>query len=237
MDIIKYKRGMVFIVYEPEDITAAKINNRERTLLKTRPYVLLSSNEYLENDRHQLYLAAPLTSKTDIFYDGDIKYMDINGEIGKISISNTKAIDRKNIREYLFTLSDSLMKVIDNVLGIMLGINSTNNVEIVPGKSEEIEKTKNINVPSTIEFLVREIKKDSPEKKENTIDSHSGKISDNVELVVTGRRTSVRIKNEKKFIEDSKNMKISDLAHYYGFKSYSACKQRLDYIQKRLSRN
>lgn len=215
MDTIKYQRGMVFIVYEEQEVTDALIKTGTRIICKTRPYILLSPTEYMASDKNPIFIAAPITSNTDYYHFGDVKFSQGTTD-SRICPNQLKAIDRKNIREYMFMVSDEILNKVSEAVMQMCGL--------IPSVPLNFQRASMIS--ETNNDTIVDINGDAGEYGISA-------LSPNVEIGSRGAKTMIAIKDEIVFIEDSEKLCLEDLTKYYGFGSEDECKKRLSYVKRK----
>lgn len=155
-DCKKFKRGQVWMVHEDKELSELRVQLKDRTKIYTRPYLILTSDGLLEDDR-PLIQGIPITSKIGHQTEEDIVFRNIELEQNKLEMSNIVTLDSDNFLRYMYTVSDQLMELVDERVLIRLGITYTSDE-----KDREIDALK-----EEIESLKKEL------ESSNTIDSNS----------------------------------------------------------------
>lgn len=114
---MRFKRGQVWMVNESENVTYAKLQAHVETICKTRPYVIMSSDDICARGEH-IVQGYPLTSNLDN-RDGGliIKIPDQNGFIkdSLVLVNQLTPIETKNIFGYISTVAPKTLERIDRI--------------------------------------------------------------------------------------------------------------------------
>lgn len=118
---LKFKRGQVWMVTEPESVSNAKASAHVGTICFTRPYVIMSADEVCAKE--VILQGYPLTHSTGR-PDGGIIFNEPapSTEKSLILINQLTPIEVKNMIQYMYTLSEDLMKKIDKLTAERMGI-------------------------------------------------------------------------------------------------------------------
>ena len=110
--MLKFKRGQVWMVGEPESVSNAKVASRVGTICFTRPYVIISSDDVCAKEN--IIQGYPLTHSTTR-PDGGIVFSEPapSTEKSLILVNQLTPIESKNLLSYMYTLSSTLMDKID----------------------------------------------------------------------------------------------------------------------------
>lgn len=115
-----YRKGQVWLVKEPRAITKAKMKSHDRAYAKTRPYVIMTSNEALM-DSVAMIQCLPITSSMHTIYPEDVVFINRFGEKNRISTSQIVSKDIAFFEKYLYSLSDEIMNYLDTETTKRLG--------------------------------------------------------------------------------------------------------------------
>lgn len=107
-----YRKGQVWLVKEPHAITKAKIKSHDRAYAKTRPYVIMTSNDALMGSVAMIQ-CLPITSSMHNIYPEDVVFINRFGEKNRISTSQIVSKDISFFEKYLYSLSDDIMNYLD----------------------------------------------------------------------------------------------------------------------------
>lgn len=120
-----YQKGQIWLVEEPEDLTAAKIRSGFHTMAKTRPYVIYGQVENrFENTMLQAF---PCTSNTKLMsvdtrtmtgegHDGDLFFETSQGKISKIVTNQLTTIDSNQLTRYFGVIPPELIDELDRIV-------------------------------------------------------------------------------------------------------------------------
>ena len=137
---LKFKRGQVWMVGEPESVSNAKVASRVGTICFTRPYVIISSDDVCAKE--SIIQGYPLTHSTTR-PDGGIVFSEPapSTEKSLILVNQLTPIESKNLLSYMYTLSSTLMDKIDRFTADRLGIPTMNDkIREMTEKIKSLEK-------------------------------------------------------------------------------------------------
>lgn len=118
------KRGQVWLVYEDRRISAAKIAANSRIQAKTRPYLIMTADQFISKP---VVYGIPLTHNITNEEDNNDIVVTYQNDKSRIMMNQLTAIDLIQVKKYMFTLTDNVMHEIDSALLRLLGISSVRN--------------------------------------------------------------------------------------------------------------
>lgn len=136
----KFRRGQVWMIHEPKEVTDAKKNTHYRFKLKTRPYLLVTDSDIM--NRTFTAQAFPITSNCEYLNDDYIIFRNLMGERNQICMNELKTIDlsEKSLITYMYDMPDACMEEIEKIILRRLGISGLKNMENII-EEPEIEKS------------------------------------------------------------------------------------------------
>lgn len=124
LQTLKFQRGQVWIVREDERLTECKLNLKTPIIARTRPYLIVSSNEFT---CERIIYAIPLTHTVDVDRTDDIIVATSKTPNGlevcsRIIMNQLCAIDSHMCERYMFTLPDTVMAKVSEIISYKLGL-------------------------------------------------------------------------------------------------------------------
>lgn len=222
----KFMRGQVWMVKEDPAITKAKLEGGDRTEAYSRPYVIITSQDDL-NNCDGLIQCYPITSRIGIQTGTDIIFRNHKLEQNKIVTNQIQTRDEKNFMAYMFTMPDDIMADLDMI-----------------GAKRQGFYTTLININNEIKELQKELdklKSEGLQIMDNTMSNYPyyTETQEPVEQIVTSEKTATKktTKNKKvtnkvkhtyrkqrkwnqemskEFIDDYQNMNRQCMVDKYG---------------------
>lgn len=214
----RFEKGDVFFIYEPEEITKAKLESDSSAYAKSRPYVFLSANNYLDSNSWFIYACPITTNTTPKYNNNDPMFIGVDGKPRRIIIDQLVSVERKYIRDYCFRIPEETLIECEKILIERLGFNKTLSImeEKVKTLQNELDILKK-NAYSFMQFAVsngeningiengiQEIKDDIPEmntKEDSSNNATLEEIHEVVNSIDTTQIPKLEIIPESKIIQ------------------------------------
>lgn len=132
--VMRLMRGQVWMVKEDFAITKAKLERGDRTEAYTRPYVIITSQDDLNNCDGMIQ-CYPITSKIGVKTGNDIIFRNHKFEQNKIVTNQIQTRDVRNFMSYMFTMPDDIMNELD-----MIGAKRQGLTSIITTLDKEIKR-------------------------------------------------------------------------------------------------
>ena len=120
------KRGQVWLVYEDRRISAAKIAAKSCIQANTRPYLIMTADQFIAKP---VVYGVPLTHNITNDEDNNDIIVTWQNDKSRIMMNQLTPIDLIQVKKYMFTLTDNVMKEIENALLRLLGIDISSMVK------------------------------------------------------------------------------------------------------------
>lgn len=104
-------KGQVWMVKEEHGISQLKLKYKSKIIRKTRPYYIISSE-----DNDDIIQAIPITSSNGHNYKYSVTFTGMDNITEKVVISQITVIEKKNLLRYMYTVSDSIVDIIDRCI-------------------------------------------------------------------------------------------------------------------------
>lgn len=219
------KRGQVWMVKEDVDVTNARISAGAKLHVKTRPWVVITSEEYCDNRFVQAY---PITSTLGVIglETDDIIFRNHENIQNRLLLDELSTIETKNFLSYMYTMPEDMMKYIEEVT--MKRLNLTESIVKLEEKIADLE-----NQLSSIKTSALDIVKNvSDETSTDKMNSASVKESSKKEVKKSKSKPSVDTKKSSRPSILDVDLCQSWINDYYDFgKEYVMNKYGMDRSQ------
>ena len=237
MAVCKYCKGQVWMVNEPDDMSASKVNNNLRMAAYSHPYLIMTSTEEMMKGPRPVIQAIPITSKVINVYPEDTTFRNLKDELNKIQGNQLTSIDVRMIGEYMFTLSNDIVEEIEAKLIKTLGFE-----HVISEEAEKLLEKKRTELEEKYRKMEEELREkyeklypqpqesqDTSEKKEDLAASVPP-----VTYKKRRRRKNVSVTEMKQFLEDDEKLTTDQMVDKYKFQSLSTYYTARSRYRKRL---
>lgn len=124
LTVQKYQKGQVWMVKENPKVTDAKMTTDCRLMAKNRPYVIVSSNEFLSTNP-EFIQGYPMSTQIHDENGAAGPYITIQNMVGSLTqivMRELKTIPVSDIQNYFFSIPEAVMEEVDMHTAYKLGM-------------------------------------------------------------------------------------------------------------------